>query len=74
MKFGYVVEICLWPHLAVKGLIFRPCFCDFGANEVASRSFINTGGPKMTHSSLIRSLFKALVHSNFSAASAVMNN
>ena len=20
MKFGYLVEICLWPHLAVKGL------------------------------------------------------
>ena len=21
MKFGTLVEICLWPHLAVKGLI-----------------------------------------------------
>ena len=26
MKFGYLVEICLRPHLAVKGL--KPISCD----------------------------------------------
>ena len=45
-------------------LIFRPWFCHLGANEVATRSFINAGGPKKAHSSLIWCLFKALVHSN----------
>ena len=27
MKFGNLVEICLWPHLAVKGLKVR-LWCD----------------------------------------------
>ena len=44
--------------------MFRPCFCHFWANEVAPKSFIDAGGPKKAHSSLIWSLFKELLHSN----------
>ena len=57
MKFGNLVEICLWPHLAVKGLNKSQCMdSSLPKKEGHCREVVVSGGSNVQEMRFLLSL------------------
>ena len=56
MKFGNLVELCLWPHLAVKGLtVFEFNYLEARHHSGADGGFCDGGGLEIQYTVAIES-------------------